>query len=123
MTKKQACELRREIYDGEAVDWFLELLREERQKQGEHVAIASLSVEGKITLCDQMLKQKAPDPRSEESRVTHLPRSNQIDLRVHASRVCAAMTQMVADLLKRKARGERISRAGVTQAMRTTMRA
>ncbi len=63
--QEQAHHLRGEIIHGQAVDPLVDLGGQIGQQQDEHVAVAPLGIDGKVTFARQMFDQEAPDPRTQ----------------------------------------------------------
>src|SRR5262249_53915452 len=61
----------REVFDPEPVEALAGAAGGERQEQAQRVAVAALGVAGQIAFADEVLKQEAPDPRTQQGGVSH----------------------------------------------------
>jgi hypothetical protein len=69
--EKTANEISRDIVDVKAVDRFFQRPGDERDQQGEPIAIAVLGVAGKIAFGHHMFQQETPDPWAKQGTVFH----------------------------------------------------
>jgi hypothetical protein len=60
--EKDPDDFSRYIANAELIDWLLANPRRERQQQTESIAIALLRVVCEITLCNDVLQKKPPNP-------------------------------------------------------------
>jgi hypothetical protein len=71
MGEKMTNKIRRNIDDIKTIDMLLSRLGDERDQQADSIAIAVLGIASKITFGHDMFQKETPDPRAEQSVVSH----------------------------------------------------
>jgi hypothetical protein len=63
--------IRREINYSQAIHGLLPLLCNEGDEEAERIAVAALGIAREVAFLDHVFQQKASDPKSEKSGITH----------------------------------------------------
>ena len=71
LSKKLPHALGRDVDDRQTIDRHVRLGADERDDQRQRVSITALRVAREIALVDQMLQEKAANPRSEQPVIAH----------------------------------------------------